>query len=62
MGIFFLAMGIWGITSPYSWWLIGESWKSKDADGPSTFFIKSTRIIAIPFIIVGFIGISDAFK
>ncbi|WP_431357399.1 hypothetical protein [Halobacillus litoralis] len=29
-------MGIWGITSPYSWWLIGESWKSKDADGPST--------------------------
>ncbi|MFC7063379.1 DUF6199 family natural product biosynthesis protein [Halobacillus seohaensis] len=62
LGIFFLTVGIWGITSPYSWWLIGESWKTKDADGPSTFFKRSTSIIGIFFVVVGIIGIVDAFN
>ncbi|MGP4069414.1 DUF6199 family natural product biosynthesis protein [Halobacillus sp. B29] len=55
--MFFLLMGVWGISSPYYWWLIGESWKSKSADGPSTFFIWSTKIAGIVFVLIGISGI-----
>ncbi|WP_421803601.1 DUF6199 family natural product biosynthesis protein [Halobacillus salinus] len=60
MSTFFLLIGIWGVSSPHSWWLIGESWKSKRADGPSTFFIWCTRITGALFVVVGVIGIIAA--
>ncbi|MBP2004351.1 hypothetical protein J2Z58_001592 [Halobacillus andaensis] len=34
LGVFFLLVGTLGVASPYSWWVVGESWKSNYSDGP----------------------------
>ncbi|WP_412097995.1 DUF6199 family natural product biosynthesis protein [Halobacillus litoralis] len=57
ISLLFIAVGAWGIFSPYTVWLIFESWKSDDADGPSTFFIWTNRIGSWAFVIAGLIGI-----
>ena len=63
IGMFLLAIGIWGIVSPYTMWLIGDSWKSSvDAEGPSKFYLYWTKFISVVFIIGGMIGIIDAFR
>ncbi|MBA2175983.1 hypothetical protein H0266_13890 [Halobacillus locisalis] len=63
VGLFLLAIGIWGIVSPYTMWLIGDSWRSSvDAEGPSTFYKYSSRVISVILIVIGMIGIIDAFN
>ncbi|WP_370457953.1 DUF6199 family natural product biosynthesis protein [Thalassobacillus sp. CUG 92003] len=60
--IFFLAMGVLGILSPHAFWVIGESWKSKDATGPTPFFIWSVRITSVFFSLFGLIALIQNFK
>ncbi|MFG6147395.1 DUF6199 family natural product biosynthesis protein [Halobacillus sp. B23F22_1] len=61
LGIFLLLLGTLGIASPYSWWVVGESWKSKASGGPSNFYKKTTRLFGVLFVIIGVIELAGTF-
>lgn len=57
MGIFMLAFGVLMVASPETVYELKESWKSYSVGDPSQFYIISTRIGGVLFIIAGISGI-----
>lgn len=53
-GIIFLLIGIIIFLKPDLIWKLTESWKSQQADGPSDFYLKSTKFGGI---LLGILGI-----
>ncbi len=56
IAIFLAAAGLLMIFKPHWVWSISESWKSSDASGPSTFYIRSVRIGGIMCTLAGIAG------
>ncbi|SFJ25729.1 hypothetical protein SAMN04487936_101455 [Halobacillus dabanensis] len=61
LAVIFLIFGFWMITVPWLLWWITESWRSKDAEGPSDLYIRISKITGVLFMIFGALNIVDIF-
>ncbi|WP_088010739.1 DUF6199 family natural product biosynthesis protein [Gottfriedia acidiceleris] len=53
LGILLLIIGLLMLISPYTFYLITESWKSHYVTEPSSLYVWSTRFGGIMFTLVG---------
>lgn len=61
IGILFIFTGFYMVAIPAVLWDLTESWKSKDAREPSTFYIWVSRIGGLFLILIGIAGIVEIF-
>ena len=61
IGILFILIGFYMVALPAVLWDLTERWKSKDTREPSAYYIWSSRIIGFFAILIGIVGILDAF-
>lgn len=52
-GIIILALGVFIFLKPDLVWKITEGWKFYNADGPSEFYLKITKIAGILYVLFG---------
>ena len=55
--IVFLALGAFLFFRPDLVWKLTEQWKSYRADGPSDFYLKSTKFGGVLFMLCGIVAI-----
>ncbi|RXT03835.1 DUF6199 family natural product biosynthesis protein [Ammoniphilus sp. CFH 90114] len=60
-GFILLLVGLLMFIKPQVFWLLTESWKSNQADEPSSFYLWSTRFGGVVFTIVGISTILASF-
>ncbi|QOR68082.1 hypothetical protein IM538_08225 [Cytobacillus suaedae] len=57
LGIFLLVLGLIMLIWPTGLWLLTESWKTNDGDGPSRLYKWSTRFGGILCTLIGIANI-----
>jgi uncharacterized protein with PQ loop repeat len=53
LGILFVVFGVAIFVKPIWLWQLTEKWKSYNADEPSDFYIISTKISCVLFVLAG---------
>lgn len=56
-GIVLIAIGAFLFLKPDLMWKLTEQWKSHRADGPSDFYLKSTKFGGVLFMLCGIVAI-----
>ena len=56
-GIVLIAIGAFLFCKPDLIWKLTEEWKSTRADGPSDFYLKSTKFGGVLFMLCGIVAI-----
>lgn len=56
-GIVFAAIGLFIFLKPDLIWALTERWKSDRAEGPSAFYLKSTKFGGVLFVLLGIVMI-----
>lgn len=56
-GIVLIGIGAFLFLKPDLMWKLTEQWKSYRADGPSDFYLKSTKFGGVLFILCGIVAI-----
>ncbi|MFD1019468.1 DUF6199 family natural product biosynthesis protein [Thalassobacillus hwangdonensis] len=59
LGVFFLIIGILMITQTRKVWELTDGKRSRNATGPTPFYLWTNRLIGVCFIVVGVINIQD---
>lgn len=57
VGIVLIGIGAFLFLKPDLMWKLTEQWKSYRADGPSDFYLKSTKFGGVLFMLCGIVAI-----
>lgn len=57
-GIVLIGIGAFLFLKPDLMWKLTEQWKSYRADGPSDFYLKSTKFGGVLFMLCGIVAIA----